>query len=158
MQKYCQFGIAQDPTSYAQAQYNHAGFNILRMRQSQRQVQHPALCIVIDAVVLTSNVSDQAAIAMAFLREEIALRRAQIDAEKKAAALQKATNDALREENRQYDEHQEQLRQELAELDTELSAAHAVTVAEQQKGSALLEVRKDWDPEYLARLAPTTAA
>jgi hypothetical protein len=158
MQKYCQFGIAQDPTSYAQAQYNHAGSNILRMRQSQRQVQHPALCIVIDAVALTSNVSDQAAIAMAFLREEIALRRAQIDAEKKAAASQKATNDALREENRQYDEHQEQLRQELAELDTELSAAHAVTVAEQQKGSALLEVRKDWDPEHLAHLALTTAA
>jgi hypothetical protein len=44
---------------------------------------------------------------MAFLREEIALRRAQIDAEKKAAASQKANNDALREENRQYDEHQE---------------------------------------------------
>jgi hypothetical protein len=35
---------------------------------------------------------------MAFLREEIALRRAQIDAEKKAAASQKATNDALRGE------------------------------------------------------------
>jgi hypothetical protein len=83
---------------------------------------------------------------MAFLREEIALRRAQIDAEKKAAASQQATNDALEEENRQYDKHQEQLRQELAELDTELSAAHAVTVAEQQKGSALLDVRKNWDP------------
>jgi hypothetical protein len=113
---------------------------------------------VIGAVVLTSHVSDQAAIAMAFLREEIALRRAQIDAEKKAAASQKATNDALREQNRQYDEHQEQLRQELTELDAELSAAHALTVAEQQKGSALREVRKDWDPEHLARLALTTAA
>jgi hypothetical protein len=37
-----QFGTAQDPTSCAQAQYNHAGSNILRMRQSQRQIQHPA--------------------------------------------------------------------------------------------------------------------
>jgi hypothetical protein len=113
---------------------------------------------VIDAVVLINNVSDQAAIAMAFLREETALRRAQIDAVKQAAATQKATNDALREENRQYYEHQEQLRQELAELDKELSAAQAVTVAEQQKGSALLEVRKDWDPEHLAQLALTTVA
>ena len=121
-------------------------------------VNSPSSCIVIDAAVLTSDVSDQAAIAVAFLREEIALRRAQIDAEKKAAASQKAINDALREENRHYDEHQEQLRQDLAELDAELSAAHAVTVAEQQEGSTLLEVRKDWDPEHLAHLALTTAA
>jgi hypothetical protein len=61
-------------------------------------VNSPSSCIVIDAAVLTSNVPDQAAIAMDFLREEIALRRAQIDAEKTAAASQKATNDALREE------------------------------------------------------------
>jgi hypothetical protein len=147
---------APGPTSCAHAQHCHAGSNNLRMEQYHRQIQHSALCIVIDAVALTSNVLDQAAIAMAFLRAEIALIRAQIDAEKQAAATQKATNDALREENGQYDEHQEQLRQELAELDVELSVAHAVTVAEQQEGSALLEVRKDWDPEYLARLAPTT--
>jgi hypothetical protein len=108
--------------------------------------------VVCCVVILTSHDADRSAITMATLREQIALKRQQLDNEKRLLADSQAREQKLTAEKTAYLDYEERLRQELADLDSELHDVGSETTTSKANVDQLLQERTAWDPEYLAQL------
>jgi hypothetical protein len=103
-------------------------------------------------VVLTSHGADRSAITMATLREQLALKRQQLDDEKRLLADSQAQEQKLAAEKTAYLEYEERLRQELAGLENELLDVRSEMTTSKANVEQLVQERTAWDPEYLAQL------
>lgn len=75
---------------------------------------------------------------MATLREQVALKRQQVDAGKRLLAPTKAKEQKLTAEKTAYLEYEERLRQELAGLETELLDVRSETTTSQANVDKLI--------------------
>jgi chromosome segregation ATPase len=101
-------------------------------------------------VVLTSHGADRSAITMATLREQLALKRQQLDDEKRLLADSQAQEQKLAAEKTAYLEYEERLRQELAGLENELLDVRSEMTTSKANVEQLVQERTAWDPKYLA--------
>ena len=89
---------------------------------------------------------------MATLREQLALKRQELDAQKRLLADSQVREQELTAEKTAYLEYEERLRQELAGVENELLVVGSETTTSQANVDKLLQERTAWDPEYLAQL------